>query len=170
MKFIFILSVCLFISLSVFAQKNEEINKISEVGIEEISLARDDGNGKAGETTDKFMTTDIPIHCVIQLDSVKAATVKLILVAVKANGLKPETKSVSVSYTTNGKQNQVNFNASPDGIWAAGTYRADIFIDGKLAGNRTFEIEKSAEETVAEKKIMPKSFAPRKSVKKIRKN
>ena len=168
MKIVLIIPLCLFFGLSAFAQTEEIVND-SKVSIEEITLARDDGNGKAGETTDKFLTTDIPIYCIIQLNSLKSTTVKMILVAVKANGLKPETKSISVSYTTNGKQNRVNFNASPDGVWAAGDYRVDIYIDGKFARSLAFKIEKSPKEAEPEKQSTPKSLTPRKNIKKPRK-
>ena len=139
MRIILIISFCLFFGFNVFAQSQESTDN-ADVFIEELVLARDGGDGKAGKPTDKFMTTDVPIHCFVQLNSVKSVTVKMILVAVKAVGLKPETKSVSVSYTTNGKQNQVNFDASPEGVWTAGIYRADIYIDGKPAQSQTFEM------------------------------
>ena len=41
----------------------------SSGGVDEIFLARDDGNGKAGEAVSRFFTTDIPIYCVVQLAS-----------------------------------------------------------------------------------------------------
>ena len=170
MKFVLAVYLCLFLSLNGFSQ-SEEINKNPAVGVEEISFARGDGDGKAGETTDKFVTTDSPIFCFIQLDSAKPAAVKMILVAVKAIGLKPESKVVTVSYTTKDNQNQVYFNASPNGVWAAGDYRADIYIDGKFAKSRTFIIEKSAKEIEKQTAPAPKSLAPRRrSVRKLRKN
>lgn len=170
MKFVLAVFLCLFLGSNGFSQ-SEEVNKNSAVGVEEITLARGDGNGKAGEATDKFVATDVPIFCFIQLDSEKPATVKMILVAVKAVGLKPESKVVAVSYTTKEKQNQVNFTASPDGVWAAGDYRADIYVDGKLAKSRAFIIEKSAKEIKKQNAPAPKSAAPRKSAaRKSRKN
>ena len=169
MKLVLAVFLCLFFSFNAFPQ-SEEINKNPVVGVEEIVLARGDGSGKAGETTDKFRATDIPIFCFIQLDSEKSATVKMILIAVKAVGLKPESKVVTVSYTTKEKQNQVSFTASPNGVWAAGDYRADIYINDKLAKSRTFVIEKSAKEMVKQVAPAPKSPAPRKSIKKTRRN
>ncbi len=166
MKFVLIVSFCLFFVSTVGGQIAEGDNK-SVVGIAEISLARDDGKGNVGEITNKFVTTDTPIHFLIQLDSTESVTVKMNLIAVKAVGLKPETRSINVSYTTDGMQNQVNFDASPNGVWAAGNYRADIYINGKFAESRTFEIEKSPTEPVAKKNLPAKTFAPRK---KIRKN
>lgn len=170
MKLLWLLSLGLLFSFNVFAQSAESGDKPAETAVEEVSLWRDDGSGKAGEETDKFLTTDVPIHCFIQLSSLKPATVKLILVAVKAVGLKPETKSVSVSYTTNGEQNQVIFNASPEKIWAAGSYRADIFVNGKLVKSHNFEIQKSPSQSADIQPTAPKSLATRKSPKKSKKN
>ena len=169
MKLVLGVFLCLFLGLNAFSQ-SEEINKNSAVGVEEIALARGDGNGKAGETTDKFFTTDFPIFCFVQLDSDKPTTVKMILVAVKAVGLKPESKIVTVSYTTKDNQNQVYFTASPNRIWAAGDYRADIYIDGKFARSRAFIIETSPKEIEKQTAPAPKSLAPRRSIKKSRKN
>src|SRR3954469_1364739 len=91
--------------------------------IDEVYLARDDGNGKAGEQAEEFRTTDIPIHCVVLLDNVAKVTVKMNFVAVKVAGVKPETKVVSASYTTTERQNRVNFTGTPDGAWTPGRYR-----------------------------------------------
>ena len=169
MKLVLAVFLCLFLGLNAFPQ-SEENTQNSAVGVEEITLARGDGSGKAGETTDKFITTDIPIFCFIQLDAEKSATVKMILIAVKAVGLKPESKIVTVSYTTKENQNRVNFTASPNGVWATGDYRADVYIDGKLAKSRTFIIEKPSKEFEKPLPSAPKSLAPRKSVKKTRRN
>ena len=159
MKFFTIIFCGLLLSLSVAAQIGGA-KQNTAVGVSEITLARDDGAGGIGELTEKFSTGDTPIHISIQLDSTASVTVRMNLVAVKAAGLKPETKSVAVKYTTDGTQNQVNFTASPSGAWAAGSYRADVYINDVLADSRAFEIEKSSVETAP--KIVPaKNFVPR---------
>jgi hypothetical protein len=166
MKIVLILLCCIFFSLNVFGQ-----TKV--VSVEAISLSRDDGNGKAGEETEVFGTKDIPIYCTVQLDSTEPATVKMNLVAVKVQGVKAETKVVSVSYKTNGKQSRVNFTGKPDGFWTAGMYRIDIFVNDKPSGSRDFEIQKSAQEIEKEKmqKQSPPSAAQKpKTAKRLRKN
>jgi len=163
MKIFLAIFLCLFFGFNVFGQADQsESNK--ELAVEEISLARDDGHGKAGDAANVFTTTDVPIHCFIGLNSMKAAAVKMNFVAVKADGLRPETKIVTVSYKTNGKQDGVNFNASPETIWAAGKYRIDIFLDGKLVKSLEFEIKKSTKEIVKDKQPQPK-LAPQTKIK-----
>lgn len=161
MKILPFILLCLFCGFSAFAQTED-------VAIEQISLWRVDTEGKASEETNGFLTTDKPLLFRIQLNSFKSATVKMVLVAVNVPGLKPETKSVTISFTTNGKQNVVNFRANPESLWVAGKYRADVFINNKPAGNKEFMIEKSPNST--EKETLPKTNAKPKTVRRTRKN
>jgi hypothetical protein len=112
--------------------------------IEEVYLARDDGYGKAGEQVTEFRTTDVPIYCVILLDSDLRTVVKMNFVAVAVAGVKPETKVVSASYTTAAGQNRVNFTGRPDGRWTPGRYRVDLFLNGKITRHVEFEIKRPA--------------------------
>jgi hypothetical protein len=160
-----ILLFCIAFSVSVFAQ---ESIRPSNVTIEEIYFAKDDGEGKVGEISEKFTVKDIPIHCIIQLNSTKATTVKMTFVAVNVKGIKPETKIITTSYTTNGKQNKVRFSGTPEKIWFVGTYRVDIFLDGKLTNSKELEIEKSAIETTQINTFQPTTKP--KTTKKSRKN
>ncbi|MEJ7623878.1 MAG: hypothetical protein WKF34_07775 [Pyrinomonadaceae bacterium] len=109
--------------------------------VEEIYLAKDDGDGKAGEQVTEFRTSDVPIYCVVLLDSHVTTIVKMNFVAVSVNGVRPETKVVTASYTTQAGQNRVNFTGRPEGKWTAGRYRVDLFVNGKIAKNMEFEIK-----------------------------
>ena len=109
--------------------------------IEEVFLAKDNGMGKAGEQVAEFGINDIPIHCVVLLESPTKMVVRMNFVAVNVAGVKPDTKVVSASYTTSEGQNRVNFTGRPDGIWTAGKYRVDLFLDGKLVKNIEFDIK-----------------------------
>jgi hypothetical protein len=176
-KIILVTWLCLLLALSSFAQIKED-GKVLEsetVAVEQVYLAKDNGEGKAGDEVESFLTTDIPIYCVVQLNSPKPAMVKMNLVAVNVRGVKAETKVITVSYKTNGKQNRVNFTGKPDGIWTAGSYRIDIFVDDKLAVGKSFEIKKAPSEiqkTAAhvESFVPPKPKTKPKIVKATRKN
>lgn len=172
MKIFLAIFFCLYVNLNASGQAAPGENKREikeETGVEEISLARDDGSGKPGAAIDLFVTTDVPIHCFVRLNSTETVSVKMNFVAVKADGLKPESNVVTVNYKTNGTQNGINFNASPATIWAAGTYRIDILIDGRRAKSLNFEIKKSLKEIVREKQSPPKSKTPPKAKQKARK-
>lgn len=143
MKIFLVAFLCLFFALNVIAQSQQN-EENSEVSVETIMLARDDGNGKAGEETSVFLTSDVPIYCSVQLNSMKPTTVKLNLIAVNVQSVKPESKVITISYKTNGKQSRVNFTGTPEGLWTVGKYRVDIFVEGKLGGSREFEVQKSS--------------------------
>lgn len=164
MKAFFLLLFCALFSLSISAQTDPPP---PIEGVEDVYLAKDDGNGKAGDVVTTFGISDIPIHCIVQLDTVKAATVKMNLVAVSVPGVKPETKVVTTSYTTTGNQNQVNFTGRPDKVWTPGKYRVDIFLDGKLAKSSDFVIQKPVTSNPAVNSLQPKQTPkprnPRKS-------
>lgn len=128
--------VVLISAVAAFAQTEPAV--ASAIG--SVYLAKDDGTGKVGETVSSFFTTDIPIYCVVELDSTKPVTVKLNFVAVAVPGVKPDSKVVTTSYTTKDGQNRVNFTGKPADKWSAGKYRVDIFVDGKLAKDVVFDI------------------------------
>jgi hypothetical protein len=113
-----------------------------KTGIAEIYFAKDDGSGKAGEEATSFVTTDVPIYCVVQLDSGIPTTVKMNLVAVAVPGVRAETKVVSTTYTTKDNQNRVNFTGRPAGQWVAGRYRVDVFVGNAAAVSREFAVQK----------------------------
>ncbi len=110
-------------------------------GVEEVYLAKDDGSGKAGDPVAEFKVTDIPIYCVVMLGSTSSSVVKMNFVAMAVAGVKPETKVVTASYTTKEGQNRVNFTGRPDGIWTAGKYRVDLYVNNELVTNVEFYIK-----------------------------
>ncbi len=130
MRIICLVFVCLFLTFAAVAQTDGSVEDVAVI-VDELTLAVDDGSGGTGEERDSFLPTDVPIHCSILLSSAKPATIKMNIVFVKSVAPKSEQKVVTVSYKTNGKQNMVNFTASPEKYWTEGKYRVDIYIDGK---------------------------------------
>lgn len=134
--------------------------------VEDVYLAKDNGEGKAGDQATEFRTTDIPIYCVILLDTTAKTTVKMNFVAVSVAGVKPDTKVVTASYTTKEGQNRVNFTGRPEGTWTPGKYRVDLFLDGKAATTVEFEIKSSGGNAVTGAKgfqeVSPPKQKPRK--------
>ena len=152
MKLFLLTAIFVVFQLAAFAQTATP----SPVAIEDVYLAKDDGSGQAATIhTSVFLPTDIPIYCIVQLDSTAPTTVRMNLVAESVPGVKADTKVVSTSYTTKDGQSRVNFYGRPDGKWAPGKYRADIFVDGKLAKNVAFEIKAPAAVTNASRSFQP---------------
>jgi hypothetical protein len=168
LKLFWTVVLCLLSGLSVFGQ-TEESRTTQTVEVEEILLARSDGQGKAGEIVTEFLTSDAPFFFRVKLTSMKPTNVKMNLVTVKVGGFKPGEVVVTVSYKTNGKQSGVTFNASPDDVWNAGKYRVDILLDGKLAKSLEFDINKSPEAIEKDKQTRPKPKTKIKTTRKLKK-
>jgi hypothetical protein len=140
--------------LGVFAQEADPAP--AKTGIAEIYFAKDDGSGKAGEEATSFVTTDVPIYCVVQLDSAVPTTVRMNLVAVAVPGVRAETRVVSTTYTTKDNQNRVNFTGRPAGQWVAGRYRVDIFVGDAAAVSREFAVQKAEQSRPVARPATPK--------------
>ena len=158
MQNLFLILLLSIFSLGVNAQ-SEKFDNTAAPGVEEIYLAKDEA-GEAGAAVESFSTLDVPIHCVVRLDSTKIVRVKMNFVAENVPGVKPETQVISVVYKTDGKQNQVNFTGKPEKFWTAGDYRIDVYIDETTAASKRFVIKKlpNATEKIPLQKI--KNFAP----------
>jgi hypothetical protein len=124
-----------------FTASAQQPESSAPAGLADFYLAKDDGKGKAGEQVFAFSTSDVPIYCVVQLDSLESATVKMNLIVVSVPGVKAGTKVVSTSYTTKENENRVNFTGRPVGQWLAGRYRAEIYIGSTLAVSREFAVQ-----------------------------
>jgi len=163
MKFAFIFAILTIASTAALAQAPAE--PIQDLIVEDVYLARDDGSGKAGEVVEAFNTKDIPIYCIVTLAKFSPVNVKMNLVAVKVNGVKPETKVVTTGYTTKEGENRVNFRGRPEGLWVAGTYRIDVLVEGKREKSLTFEVRGNAAPAGAMKfaPAKPKTTVARKS-------
>jgi hypothetical protein len=146
--------------LAVFAATAQDTAPAVPV-VDEVYLAKDNGSGKAGEQVAEFTTSDIPIYCVVMLDRAAKVTVKMNFVAVAVTGVKADTKVVTASYTTNEKQNRVNFTGSPDGRWTPGRYRVDIFLDGKPQKQLEFTIKGASSASPAAAKFVDAAPKPK---------
>ena len=167
MKALFLVIFLLLAFDGVFAQNDAPL---TTNGIEEVYLAKDNGGGKAGEQVTEFRTTDIPIYCVVLLESDVQTVVKMNFVAVSVVGVKPETKVVTASYTTKAGQNRVNFTGRPDGKWTPGKYRVDLFLDSKKVKDVEFDIKTSTGNSTAVKYFQPANAPKPKTVKRTGKN
>lgn len=125
----------------------------------EIYLAKDDGEGKAGDAATEFLPSDVPIHCVVKLFSSEPVTVKMFLIAVNVSGVKPGSNIVSTSYTTGEGENIVFFHGRPHKQWVPGIYRADIHLNGKQIGSLEFVV-KGDVRTTGGNTFAPKNSRP----------
>lgn len=146
-----------------FAQPPRPINVSTSAAIKDVYVARDDGEGKAGEVTSVFTPNDIPIHCIVELVKADPAQVRMNFVAVKVNGVKPDSRVVSASFTTQQGQDRVFFTGKPHGKWIAGSYRIDVFVNDKLEKSLDFEVKGGV--LPAASNFAPTKPKPRKPIK-----
>jgi hypothetical protein len=144
MRFLWIITAFLCLFGSGFSQESDDPSRPI---IAEIFLAKANTEGRVGEAAEHFVVTDVPIFCVVRLQSPGVAAVKMDLVATKVPGVKPDTKVVSASYTTKENEDRVNFSGKPHDVWTAGVYRIDIYVGEKKVRNIEFEIKTSPTET-----------------------
>ncbi|MCW5959842.1 MAG: hypothetical protein KIS76_06740 [Pyrinomonadaceae bacterium] len=138
MRLVPIVFVCLIFALPAAAQNGNGEN--APVGVEEITLAKDDGNGEMGDEQEEFMPTDVPIHCSVLLDSIKASSVRMEIVLLKPGSASSGSKIVTVNFKTNGQHDRINFTGRPEKHWKTGNYKVDIYIDGKLSKSKEFTV------------------------------
>lgn len=150
--------------VGVFGQPPRPVDSEPSSAVEDVYLARDDGEGKAGEVTAVFSPTDIPIHCIVVLTKSDPAAVRMNFVAVKVNGVKPDSRVVSTSFATRQGQDRVFFTGKPHGRWTAGSYRIDVFVNDKLEKSLDFEIKGGT--LPAGSNFAPTKAGPRSTVKK----
>jgi hypothetical protein len=164
MRFAHISLFLIFLCAGALAQPPRPVDVALATTVEDVYLARDDGEGKAGEVTSVFTPNDIPIHCIVVLAKPDPAAVRMNFVAVKVNGVKPESRVVSASYATTQGQDRVFFTGKPQGKWTAGSYRIDVFVNDKLERSLDFEVKGGV--LPAASNFAPTKPKPRKPVKK----
>ena len=164
MRFAHISLFLIVLCVGAFAQPPRPVVDVPSDAVEEVYLARDDGEGKAGEVTSVFTPTDIPIHCIVVLAKPDPAAVRMNFVAVKVNGVKPDSRVVSASYATVQGQDRVFFTGKPHGKWTAGSYRIDVFVNDKLEKSLSFEVKGGVLPSASN--FAPTKPKPRKPIKK----
>ncbi len=122
----------------VFSQGDAPVRTIAE-----LLLARDDGEGGPGDSVESFVTTDIPIYCIVMLNTDEPVLVSMKLIAVKVPGVKSETHVVTSQYKTKQGEDRVYFTGRPHGRWVAGAYRVDVKAGGEPVISLSFEIRKA---------------------------
>ena len=164
MRFAHISLFLIVLCFGAYGQPPKPVDVAPSMTVEDVYLARDDGEGRAGEVTSVFTQTDIPIHCIVMLAKSDPAAVRMNFVAVKVNGVKPDSRVVSASYLTVQGQDRVFFTGKPHDKWTAGSYRIDVFVNDKLEKSLDFEVKDGV--LPAASNFAPTKPKPRKPIKK----
>ena len=112
----------------------------SSANISSAKMARD----QDGKQPTKTFSPDEPFYCIVELSNAPNDTkVRAVWVAVKAEGVKPNTE-IDAAKTTSGS-GQLQFNLSNQGPWPTGDYKVDLYLNDakKPTKTLTFEVQQS---------------------------
>jgi hypothetical protein len=111
----------------------------SGVQVESAMVARDDGNGKPGESVTSFKPTDRTFHAVVKLDRLESGLkVKFSWVAIQAAGSKNQVLAEE-EFTTLTATTLTGTITLPED-WPTGTYRFDVYVNDSLAKSVDFTV------------------------------
>lgn len=130
--------VCLCFAATAFGQGTG--NGGNEERIVGTTLAREEKDGTITEDPDAFVPHDIPIICYVNIRPGKLVMVKMVVVAVKAVGIRPATAVNTVSVKADEGDTEITFAVRPPEKWAVGDYRVDVYLDGRKADSVGFKV------------------------------
>ncbi len=109
---------------------------LSSANIGDAWLASDkEGNNR----TTAFSQSDV-MNLFVELKNAPEDTeLKVSWIAVNAEGVDPNFVINESSYTSS--DDTVHFDLSNDNLWPVGSYKADIYLNGKLDRTLTFEVQ-----------------------------
>jgi hypothetical protein len=109
--------------------------------IEDIHMAKDDGNGDPGAETDVFSPSDRTVHCVTKLKESKAGTkMKFSWWVVDADGTRNE-RIKDIDYTTRTLENVVHGHLTLPQDWPSGKYKCDVYVNGNIEKTALFTVQ-----------------------------
>ena len=115
---------------------NSNANKQSsrtnaDIYVDRVYMAKDE-NGKPGDETLTFETSDHTVHCIAELNKAKKGTdVRFIWKMVDVAGSK-DKEIKKTDYTTNSFENKVHGYLTLPYDWPKGTYGVEVYINGEL--------------------------------------
>jgi hypothetical protein len=108
--------------------------------VDSITIMKDDGSGKPGETVESIKGSDHAFHAKVALDVGTEKKISTELIAVETS----QGKNVSVlskDYELGGIENTITLDYSLPQDWPAGTYRIDVSAGGKILKSKEFKVE-----------------------------
>lgn len=100
--------------------------------IQEIHMAKDDGDGRPGDETDTFDPGDRTVHCVTKLKNAKSGTqMRFVWWIVDADNTQNQ-KIKEIEYRTRALENVVHGHLTVPQDWPAGKYKVQVYVNGDL--------------------------------------
>jgi hypothetical protein len=100
--------------------------------IEEIHMAKDDGDGQPGAESETFEPGDRTVHCVTKLKAAKSGTqMRFVWWIVDADNTQNQ-KIKEIEYRTRALENIVHGHLTVPQDWPAGKYKVQVYVNGDL--------------------------------------
>jgi hypothetical protein len=123
------------------AGSNTDVDLGSGVAVEEIHMAKDDGDGKPGAETENFSPDDRTIHCVTRLKSAKSGTqMRFVWWIVDADGAQNK-KIKEIEYTTRATEDVVHGHLTFSKDWPTGKYKVQVYVNGDLDKTAFYSVQ-----------------------------
>lgn len=100
--------------------------------IQDVHMAKDDGDGKPGTETDTFEPADRTVHCVTRLKQAKSGTqMRFVWWIVDADNTQNQ-KIKDIDYRTRALENIVHGHLTVPQDWPIGKYKVQVYVNGDL--------------------------------------
>jgi hypothetical protein len=130
-------------NLSATSDNSNDNDKSSSANVEikDAYLAHDNGRGEPGEKVQGFSASDRTMHCVIDLEQAQAGTtIKFDWIGVDAGDWKNHLIK-ELEYTTKPREKKILAQLTYPQDWPEGSYKIDIYVNGKFARTIAFQVE-----------------------------
>jgi len=113
----------------------------AEIYVDQVHMAKDD-NGKPGDSTSSFESSDRVVHCVINLNKAKAGTkIRFVWVAQNVTGYTKNDQIKAIDYETEPNEDLVHAHLTYTKDWPKGDYRVDVYVNGVLDQTINYTVE-----------------------------
>ncbi len=112
----------------------------AEIYVDRVYMAKDN-NGKPGDETTTFSSSDHVVHCIAELNKAKKGTeVRFVWKMIDVAGT--TNKEIrKTDYTTRSFENKVHGHLSLPYDWPKGKYGVEVYINGELDKTLDYTIE-----------------------------
>ena len=119
----------------------EELKANKTIRVRKVTLFKDDGSGKPGESVTEFAAKDLHLHAEFSLDlPVNTSGAKVVWTLVKA-GKHADHALATVELTEGGLQDFVATDLNSESALPAGDYKVELLRDDKVLGGKAFQIK-----------------------------
>ena len=119
----------------------DDLKANKTIQVRKVTLFRDDGAGKPGESVTEFAAKDLHLHVEFSLDlPVNASGAKVVWTLVKA-GKHADHPLATVELTEGGLNDFVASNLNIESALPAGDYKVELLKDDKVLGSKAFQIK-----------------------------